>query len=56
MVFTTLALFVRNKGPDKFWKKRRILKLSAVRYFEFQDSENVYKLVILKLTLNSALG
>ncbi|GFG34656.1 hypothetical protein Cfor_03070, partial [Coptotermes formosanus] len=32
MVFKTVALFVRNKGPDEFWKKRRILKLSAHFY------------------------
>jgi len=33
MVFKTLALSVRNRGPDEFWKKRRILKLSAVRSY-----------------------
>jgi len=34
MVFKTLALFVRNRGPDEFWRKRKILKLSAVRYYK----------------------
>ncbi|KAJ9594197.1 hypothetical protein L9F63_014357 [Diploptera punctata] len=29
MVFKTLALFVRSRGPDEFWRKRKILKLSA---------------------------
>ncbi|KAJ4432972.1 large ribosomal subunit protein bL20m [Periplaneta americana] len=32
MVFTTLALFSRNRGPCEFWKKRRILKMSAHFY------------------------
>ncbi|XP_014291940.1 large ribosomal subunit protein bL20m [Halyomorpha halys] len=29
MVFQTLALFVRSRGPDEFWRKRKIFKLSA---------------------------
>lgn len=29
MVSPTLALFVRSKGPDEFWRKRRIFKLAA---------------------------
>uniref|UniRef100_T1IES4 Uncharacterized protein n=1 Tax=Rhodnius prolixus TaxID=13249 RepID=T1IES4_RHOPR len=29
MVFQTVALFVRSKGPDEFWRKRRIFKLAA---------------------------
>ncbi|XP_071450939.1 large ribosomal subunit protein bL20m [Hetaerina americana] len=29
MVFTSLALYVRNRGPDEFWRKRKILKLAA---------------------------
>lgn len=49
MVFTSLALFVRNRGPDEFWKKRRILKLSAVRSSEFQDSESLYNLVKINI-------
>lgn len=30
MVFTTIARFVRSRGPDEFWRKRRIFKLAAV--------------------------
>ncbi|XP_046397662.1 39S ribosomal protein L20, mitochondrial [Ischnura elegans] len=29
MVFTSLALFIRSRGPDEFWRKRKILKLAA---------------------------
>ncbi|XP_036326064.1 39S ribosomal protein L20, mitochondrial [Rhagoletis pomonella] len=29
MVSQTLALFVRSRGPDEFWRKRRIFKLAA---------------------------
>ncbi|CAH1398583.1 unnamed protein product [Nezara viridula] len=29
MVFQTAALFIRSRGPDAFWRKRRIFKLSA---------------------------
>ncbi|XP_018319590.1 39S ribosomal protein L20, mitochondrial [Agrilus planipennis] len=29
MVFTTVANFVRSRGPDEFWRKRKILKLAA---------------------------
>ncbi|CAO1423477.1 unnamed protein product [Diamesa tonsa] len=29
MVFTTLINFVRTRGPDEFWRKRKIFKLSA---------------------------
>ncbi|ENN80522.1 hypothetical protein HUJ04_003167 [Dendroctonus ponderosae] len=29
MVFTSLVNYVRSRGPDEFWKKRRIFKLAA---------------------------
>jgi len=29
MVFTTIASFIRARGPDEFWRKRKIFKLSA---------------------------
>jgi len=29
MVSPTLALFVRSRGPDEFWRKRKIFKLAA---------------------------
>uniref|UniRef100_A0A1L8DR99 Large ribosomal subunit protein bL20m n=1 Tax=Nyssomyia neivai TaxID=330878 RepID=A0A1L8DR99_9DIPT len=29
MVFTTIINFVRARGPDEFWRKRKIFKLSA---------------------------
>jgi large subunit ribosomal protein L20 len=38
MVFTTVANLVRSRGPDEFWRKRRIFKLAAVSlkiYFDF---------------------
>lgn len=31
MVFTTVTSLVRAKGPDSFWRKRKIFKLAAVR-------------------------
>uniref|UniRef100_T1H147 39S ribosomal protein L20, mitochondrial n=1 Tax=Megaselia scalaris TaxID=36166 RepID=T1H147_MEGSC len=30
MVFTSAALLVRSRGPDEFWRKRRVFKLAAV--------------------------
>ncbi|KAG8236907.1 hypothetical protein J437_LFUL015233 [Ladona fulva] len=29
MVFTSLVNFARSKGPDEFWRKRKIFKLAA---------------------------
>uniref|UniRef100_A0A0K8TPB0 Putative ribosomal protein l20 n=1 Tax=Tabanus bromius TaxID=304241 RepID=A0A0K8TPB0_TABBR len=29
MVFTSLVTFIRARGPDEFWRKRKIFKLSA---------------------------
>ncbi|XP_055696591.1 39S ribosomal protein L20, mitochondrial [Lutzomyia longipalpis] len=29
MVFTTVVNFIRARGPDEFWRKRKIFKLSA---------------------------
>ncbi|KAL1494670.1 hypothetical protein ABEB36_010236 [Hypothenemus hampei] len=43
MVFTSAVSFVRSKGPDEFWKKRRIFKLSA--HF-IGRSRNCYSLAI----------
>lgn len=31
MVFTSVIRFIRSRGPDEFWRKRKILRLSAVR-------------------------
>lgn len=31
MVFTSIVNFVRSRGPDEFWRKRKIFKLSSVR-------------------------
>ena len=32
MVFLSLQLFVRSRGPDEFWRKRQIFKLAAHYY------------------------
>lgn len=32
MVFTTVVNFIRSRGPDEFWRKRKIFKLAAVRF------------------------
>lgn len=32
MVFTSIVNFVRARGPDIFWRKRQVLRSSAVRY------------------------
>lgn len=29
MVFTTVALWLRSRGPDEFWRKRRVFRLAA---------------------------
>lgn len=31
MVSPTLALFVRSRGPDEFWRKSKVFKMAAVR-------------------------
>lgn len=30
MVFTTAMMMVRSRGPDEFWRKRKIFKIAAV--------------------------
>jgi len=30
MVFTTAIMMVRSRGPDEFWRKRKIFKIAAV--------------------------
>ncbi|KAJ8971635.1 hypothetical protein NQ317_015911 [Molorchus minor] len=43
MVFTTAINFVRSKGPDEFWRKRKIFKIAAA----FRGrSRNCYSLAI----------
>lgn len=41
MVFQSLVNLVRARGPDEFWRKRRIFKLSAVREI-FSITFNIY--------------
>lgn len=41
MVFTSIVNFVRSRGPDEFWRKRKIFKLSAVSA-EIYDFENKF--------------
>lgn len=36
MVFTTVANLVRSRGPDEFWRKRKIFKLAAVSRFKIK--------------------
>ncbi|KAJ8666858.1 hypothetical protein QAD02_008520 [Eretmocerus hayati] len=35
MVFLSTALFTRSRGPDEFWRKRKIFRLAA--YFKGRD-------------------
>lgn len=37
MVFLNLPLMVRARGPDEFWRKRRIFKLAAVSIILFNN-------------------
>lgn len=30
MVFLSLNLLVRSRGPDEFWRKRKIFQIAAV--------------------------
>ncbi|XP_063699513.1 large ribosomal subunit protein bL20m [Culicoides brevitarsis] len=32
MVFTSVVNFVRSRGPDEFWRKRKIFKMAAHYY------------------------
>lgn len=43
MVFQTLPMLARSRGPDEFWRKRRIFRLSA--HFVGR-SRNCYSLAI----------
>ncbi|XP_018575712.1 39S ribosomal protein L20, mitochondrial [Anoplophora glabripennis] len=43
MVFTTAVNFIRSRGPDEFWRKRKIFKLAAA----FQGRKrNCYSIAI----------
>ncbi|XP_017772675.1 PREDICTED: 39S ribosomal protein L20, mitochondrial [Nicrophorus vespilloides] len=43
MVFTTAVNFIRSRGPDEFWRKRKIFKLAA----HFQGRKrNCYSITI----------
>ncbi|GJQ84139.1 hypothetical protein Trydic_g12111 [Trypoxylus dichotomus] len=43
MVFTTVTNFIRSRGPDEIWRKRRIFKLAA----HFQGRKrNCYSIAI----------
>lgn len=33
MVFTSIVALGRNRGPDEFWRKRKIFKMAAVSSF-----------------------
>lgn len=41
MVFTTALNLIRSKGPDEFWRKRKIFKLASVSFIH-----KMYKIVI----------
>ncbi|XP_066253812.1 large ribosomal subunit protein bL20m [Euwallacea similis] len=43
MVFTSAVNFIRSRGPDEFWRKRKIFKLSA---HYFGRPRNCYSLAI----------
>lgn len=30
MVFTSVVRFIRSRGPDEFWRKRKVFKLASV--------------------------
>lgn len=34
MVFTSVVNLVRSRGPDQFWRNRKIFKLSAVLFLK----------------------
>lgn len=56
MVFLSLRLLTRSRGPDEFWRKRRIFKLAAHFYGR---SRNCYSLAIRgvhKALLHSTVG
>lgn len=35
MVFTSVVRFIRSRGPDEFWRKRKVFKLASVNHFAF---------------------
>lgn len=53
MVFTSIVNFIRTRGPDEFWRKRRIFKLSAVSVKLFRFSWIFFN---LKLCLKHFYG
>lgn len=56
MVFQTAALFIRSRGPDAFWRKRRIFKLSAVN--GVPDKWNIlhYYLILILFVMKHFTG
>lgn len=34
MVYKSLTLLARNRGPDEFWRKRKIFKMAMVNIFD----------------------
>lgn len=57
MVFTSLALMVRARGPDEFWRKRKIFKLAAVKHLSLtQITSNGYIFSYLFIIFSITLG
>lgn len=56
MVFKSLTLFARNKGPDEFWRKRRILRMTAVSCFFYCSLDYLTKHVFLSRFSTSKTG
>jgi hypothetical protein len=62
MVFLTAVTLLRNRGPDAWWRKRKIFKLAAVSFltFELQDSSQIiakcFKILIFLFSFSMADG
>ncbi|XP_076663089.1 mitochondrial ribosomal protein L20 [Andrena cerasifolii] len=56
MVFLSLQLFVRTRGPDEFWRKRQIFKLAAHFYGRRRNCYSIAIRSVHRSLLNATKG
>ncbi|KAG7214185.1 hypothetical protein KM043_001531 [Ampulex compressa] len=56
MVFLSLNLLARSRGPDEFWRKRKIFKLAAHFYSRRRNCYSITIKSVHKALLFSTLG
>ncbi|CRL07428.1 CLUMA_CG020398, isoform A [Clunio marinus] len=56
MVFTTFVNFIRSRGPDEFWRKRKIFKLAAHMYGRRRNCYSIAIRAVHKSLQHATLG